>query len=98
MTKRKCAVFVSQPNYFRAIEDRLPNILAFLESKETDATDLAKAKENALRKSKPQAVYLEADLERDLTVGESDRVELTVRLTKPLQPAPLTDRPHSWDY
>jgi plastocyanin len=40
----------------------------------------------------------EADLERDLTVGESDRVELTVRLTKALQPAPLTDRPHSWDY
>ena len=40
----------------------------------------------------------EADLERDLTVGESDRVELTVRLSKALQPAPLTDRPHSWDY
>ena len=53
------------PN-FRAIEDRLPNILAFLESKETDATDLAKARENALRKDKPQAVYAAAELERDL--------------------------------
>ena len=55
------------PN-FRAIEDRLPNILAFLESKETDATDLAKAKENALRKNPKtaQAAYSEADLERDL--------------------------------
>jgi len=40
----------------------------------------------------------EADLERELTVGESDRAELTVRLSKALQPAPLTDRPHSWDY
>jgi len=40
----------------------------------------------------------EADLERELTVAESDRAELTLRLTKPLQPAPLADRPHSWDY
>ena len=40
----------------------------------------------------------ESDLERELTVGDGDRADLTVRLTKPLQPAPLTDRPHSWDY
>jgi plastocyanin len=40
----------------------------------------------------------ESDLERDLTVGEGDRAELTLRLTKAPQPAPLTDRPHSWDY
>jgi plastocyanin len=40
----------------------------------------------------------EADLERELTVGETDHAELTVRLTKSLQPAPLADRPHSWDY
>src|SRR5579871_1074968 len=40
----------------------------------------------------------EADLERELTVGEGDRAELTLRLTKALQPAPLNDRPHSWDY
>jgi plastocyanin len=38
-----------------------------------------------------------ADLEREFTVGSDDRAELTVRLAKPLQPAPL-DRPHSWDY
>jgi plastocyanin len=40
----------------------------------------------------------ESDLERELTVGEGDRAELTLRLAKPLQPAPLADRPHSWDY
>ena len=40
----------------------------------------------------------EADLERELTVGESDHAELTLRLTKSLQPAPIADRPHSWDY
>src|SRR5215469_14457546 len=40
----------------------------------------------------------ESDLERELTVGESDRADLTLHLSKPLQPAPLTDRPHSWDY
>ena len=39
-----------------------------------------------------------ADLERVLTVNETDRAELTLRLVKPLQPAPLTGRPHSWDY
>jgi plastocyanin len=39
-----------------------------------------------------------ADLERQLTVSETDRAELTLRLAKPLQPAPLTKRPHSWDY
>jgi plastocyanin len=40
----------------------------------------------------------EADLERELTVADTDRAELTLRLTKGLQPAPLSDRPHSWDY
>jgi plastocyanin len=40
----------------------------------------------------------QADLERELTVGDTDRAELTLRLTKALQPAPLNDRPHSWDY
>jgi plastocyanin len=38
-----------------------------------------------------------ADVEREFTVGSDDRAELTVRLAKPMQPAPL-DRPHSWDY
>lgn len=39
-----------------------------------------------------------AELGRQLTVSETDRAELTLRLAKPLQPAPLSDRPHSWDY
>jgi len=38
------------------------------------------------------------DLERELTIGEGDHAELTLRLTKSLTPAPLADRPHSWDY
>ncbi len=37
-----------------------------------------------------------AALERDVTVGEGDAV-LDVKLTKPLRPAPIQDRPHSWD-
>ena len=40
----------------------------------------------------------ETDLARELTVGEGDRAELTLRLTRGLQPAPLAERPHSWDY
>jgi plastocyanin len=39
-----------------------------------------------------------ADLQRELTVGEADEAELTLRLTKSLTPAPLSERPHSWDY
>jgi plastocyanin len=37
------------------------------------------------------------DLEREVTVGESDRGNLTLHLVKPLKPAPLEGRPHSWD-
>jgi plastocyanin len=37
-----------------------------------------------------------AAMERDVTVGEGDSV-LDVRLNKPLRPAPIQDRPHSWD-
>ena len=33
-----------------------------------------------------------------VTVAEGERAELTLSLSKPLQPAQLTDRPHSWDY
>jgi plastocyanin len=40
----------------------------------------------------------DTDLERELTVGEGDRAELTLRLARGLQPGPLADRPHSWDY
>jgi plastocyanin len=39
-----------------------------------------------------------ADLERELTVGDTDRADLTLRLAKALEPAPITGRPHSWDY
>lgn len=53
------------PN-FRAIEDRLPAILAFLTSKEADATDLAVARANARSAANPKAVYTSADLQRDL--------------------------------
>jgi plastocyanin len=38
------------------------------------------------------------ELERELTVGEGDRAELTLRVQKALQPAPLGTHPHSWDY
>jgi plastocyanin len=37
------------------------------------------------------------DLERELTIGETDRASLTLRLAKPLEPAPIEGRPHSWD-
>jgi hypothetical protein len=40
----------------------------------------------------------QTDLERELTVGDADRADLQLRLLKSLQPAPITDRPHSWDY
>ena len=40
----------------------------------------------------------DSDLERELTVGDTDRADLTLRLARPLEPAPLTNRPHSWDY
>jgi plastocyanin len=46
----------------------------------------------------PRMRDAEADLERELTVGDADRAELTLHLTKALLPAPITDRPHSWDY
>jgi plastocyanin len=46
----------------------------------------------------PRLRESEADLERELTIGEGDRAELTLHLARPLQPAPLGDRPHSWDY
>ena len=36
------------------------------------------------------------ELEREMTIGDGDRAALTVRLVKPLQPAPLEGR-HSWD-
>jgi plastocyanin len=46
----------------------------------------------------PRMREAEADSERELTVGQTDHAELTLRLSKPFTPARLTDRPHSWDY
>ena len=60
------------PN-FRAIEDRLDDIAAFLHSRETNATDLQVARENALKASNPGARYspddLTADLEKQFGTG-----------------------------
>ena len=53
------------PN-FRAIEDRLPNIVDFLQSPEANATDLRVAREQALRKRNPNATFKQTDLVREL--------------------------------
>jgi len=45
----------------------------------------------------PRMRDTDTDLERELTVGEGDHAELTLRLLKSLEPAPLA-RQHSWDY
>jgi plastocyanin len=36
-------------------------------------------------------------LEREVTVGAADRVDVALQLSKPLKPAPLGTHPHSWD-
>ena len=46
----------------------------------------------------PRMRDAEADSERELTVGQSDHAELTLKLARPLTPARLAGRPHSWDY
>ncbi len=60
------------PN-FRAIEDRLQDIMNFLTSEEAHATDLQMARENELKKSRPSATYSRqqfvADLEREFGAG-----------------------------
>ncbi|HZP88392.1 MAG TPA: hypothetical protein VFB54_16390 [Burkholderiales bacterium] len=53
------------PN-FRAIEDRLPNILAFFTSSEGHATDLAVARANAAKQKNSKATYGYDDLVEDL--------------------------------
>ncbi|ANQ85781.1 hypothetical protein dqs_2752 [Azoarcus olearius] len=53
------------PN-FRAIEDRLGNLLDFFMSAEAAATDLRAARENVLRMRSPGARYTEQDLIADL--------------------------------
>ena len=51
---------------FRAIEDRLGDIGAFLLSKETNATDLQVARENQRKSTNPNARFDESDLVADL--------------------------------
>jgi plastocyanin len=46
----------------------------------------------------PRLREADSDLARELSVGDTDRADLTLTLAKPLQPARLNDRPHSWDY
>jgi hypothetical protein len=53
------------PN-FRAIEDRLPDVLAFLESAEAHATDLREARERELKKKNAAATYDERRFVSDL--------------------------------
>jgi hypothetical protein len=64
------------PN-FRAIEDRLQNIMDFLTSAETDATDLHVARANELAKKRPGARYdyddLTSDLDREFGRGSVSR-------------------------
>jgi hypothetical protein len=52
--------------HFRAIEDRLPNVLDYLLSKEGDANDLREAKERALKRKNRDAAYTQADLVAEL--------------------------------
>jgi len=53
------------PN-FRAIEDRLVNVLQFFLSAEAHSTELRQARENRLKSFNARAVYSEADLIDDL--------------------------------
>jgi hypothetical protein len=64
------------PN-FRAIEDRLQNIMDFLTSPETNATDLHVARANERKKKSPSANYqhenLVADLDKEFGRGSVSR-------------------------
>jgi plastocyanin len=46
----------------------------------------------------PRAREDAAGLQQELSVNDADHANLTLRLTKAMWPAPLADRPHSWDY
>ncbi|QID19914.1 cytochrome c [Nitrogeniibacter mangrovi] len=59
------------PN-FRAIEDRLDNVLDFFMSAEARATDLREAREHELRKISPTAEYSDQDLIADLNAEFGD--------------------------
>jgi hypothetical protein len=62
---------------FRAIEDRLADIAAFLFSKKNHATDLYAARQSALQRDNPNAKYtyddLVVDLEKQFGAGAVDR-------------------------
>jgi hypothetical protein len=64
------------PN-FRAIEDRLTNIMDFLTSAEATTVDLQAARENELKRKNPQATYrpeqLTVDLEKEFGKGSVNR-------------------------
>lgn len=64
------------PN-FRAVEDRLQNIMDFLASPETNATDLHVARANERQRKNPQASYayenLVADLDKEFGRGAVSR-------------------------
>ncbi len=64
------------PN-FRAIEDRLQDLMNFLTSAEAHATDLQVARENELKKKNPGASYGQAaffaDLEKEFGAGAVNR-------------------------
>lgn len=42
-------------------------------------------------------MHEDTETEREIMIGEGDRAALTLRLAKPLQPAPLEGKHHSWD-
>jgi plastocyanin len=42
-------------------------------------------------------MHEDAELERQMTIGEGDRAELAIRLVRPLRPAPLEGGHHTWD-
>src|SRR3979490_2205642 len=46
----------------------------------------------------PRLRESDTDLQRELTAGDADRADPQLHLLKPLQPAPIPARPHSWDY
>jgi hypothetical protein len=64
---------------FRAMEDRLHNVLDFFLSKKGHVADFRAARENALRKSEPDARYTQEDLVEDLEIEFGDGAVATGR-------------------
>ena len=87
------------------IHDEMVGYLVVTDAPYYGRTDARGAWSNELTRGRyritiwhPRLRESEADLERELTIGEADHAELTLRLSRPLTPAPLAERPHSWDY